>query len=91
LPIGITFGFQFWGFLGACIELFGGLSLVLGFGTRIACVFLIGMMILATQFHLKRGDSFAVYSFPLSLIVIFIGYLIMGSGNCAFDNLLFKN
>jgi putative oxidoreductase len=79
-PLGITFLPVMWGFLGAAAEFFGGIALTLGFGTRIASFALILMMIIAAAWHVMRGDEFNVYSFPLSLIVVFIYTLIMGDG-----------
>lgn len=84
-PLGITFLPVMWGFLGAMTEFVGGIALVMGLGTRIASFALIIMMSIATMWHIKNGDSFLVYSYPISLIVVFIGFLIIGGGIYSFD------
>lgn len=84
-PLNIYFLPVMWGFLGAVSEFVGGILLVLGFGTRIASVFLTVMMGIATAWHIQRGDSFMVYSFPLSLMVVFIAFIIVGSGKYSVD------
>jgi putative oxidoreductase len=83
--IGISFLPAAWGLAGACIEFFGGILLILGFYTRIACLFLIGMMIIATLWHLKRGDPFSAYSFPITLIVVFAAMFVIGAGKFSLD------
>ena len=89
-PLGIHFLPVTWGFLGAATEFFGGIALVLGLATRIASFCLIIMMLIAFLWHFKKGDSFNLYSFPLTLIVIYLGYLIIGSGKFSLDYYLFK-
>jgi putative oxidoreductase len=88
-PLGIHFLPTMWGFLGACTEFFGGIALVAGFGTRVASFCLTMMMFVATVWHLNHGDVFNVYSFPLSLIVVYIGFIMMGSGKYSADAYLF--
>src|SRR5579872_5336602 len=83
--IGISFLPVAWGLLGACIEFFGGVALILGFYTRVACLLLIAMMVIATLWHLKRGDSFPVYSFPLTLVVVFAAIFVIGAGKLSLD------
>lgn len=87
-PLGIRFWPVFWGFLGAAIEFFGGVMLTIGFATRMASFFLICMMIVATAWHIDRKDSYNVYSFPISLIVVYFVYLLIGSGPYSLDALL---
>lgn len=88
--VGIHFMPVMWGFLGACTEFFGGILLMIGFGTRIASAALTVMMIVATAWHIHRGDSFNIYSFPLSLIVVFIVFMVIGSGPYSIDSKLNK-
>lgn len=83
--LGIHFLPVFWGLACACTEFFGGVSLALGFGTRIACIFLLANMFVALKFHFSNHDSYAVYSHALTLIVIFITFFIIGSGNYSLD------
>lgn len=89
-PVGITFLPTLWGFLGACIEFFGGLALIFGLGTRIASPLLVCMMIVAFLFHRAQGDPFSTYSFSLTLVVIFIGFTLLGSGRMSLDYYLYQ-
>lgn len=84
-PLGIRFLPIVWGFLGGCSQFFGGIALALGLGTRIGSFCLIVMMIIAVLWHLKRGDPFQVYSYPLSLIFVYSTFLIIGAGNTGLD------
>lgn len=86
-PMGINFFLVVWGFLGAVTEFFGGMMLVFGLGTRIASIALVIMMIVAYVWHVSRGDSFNQSSFPLSLIFVFLFFLIVGSGKISIDSL----
>ena len=83
--IGIYFLPVAWGLAGACIEFFGGIALILGFYTRIACLFLIAMMVIATLWHLKRGDPFSAWSFPLTLIAVYAAMFVIGAGKMSLD------
>jgi putative oxidoreductase len=87
-PLGIHFLPVMWGFLGGCSEFFGGIALILGFGTRFASFALIIMMVIATAWHIKRGDSFNLYSFPLSLIFVYFAFMVIGSGPYSLENYL---
>ncbi len=89
--LGIHFWPVLWGFMAACTEFFGGFSLILGLGTRIACIPLTFTMIVAFIMHLANNDSFSVYSHALTLIVIFIGLFVIGSGTHSLDYLIFSS
>ncbi len=89
-PLGIHAFPLMWGVMGAVTEFFGGILFMLGLGTRLASVCLAFMMFVATMWHIDRGDSFQVYSHPLALMIIFLGFLIMGSGTLSVDNYLVK-
>lgn len=84
--VGITFTPTFWGFMAALSECIGGGMLVLGFGTRIAAFFMADVMIVALMMHFNQGDSFSVFSHPLSLLVVFISLLISGAGAYSIDS-----
>lgn len=86
--IGLTKLPALWGLLAASAEFFGGIALVLGFCTRIASFFLFCTMIFALLFHLNNGDSFAMYSFPLTLIVVFLSIAVIGGGSLSLDGFL---
>jgi len=85
-PLGIHFLPTMWGFLGACTEFFGGIALVLGFGTRVASFCLTMMMFVATFWHINHGDVYNVYSFPLSLIFVYFAFFLMGAEGYSFDS-----
>lgn len=84
--LGITCCPLFWGICAMLAELLGGLSLVLGFGTRLACLFLIFVMIVAACYHLNNKEGYMHYSFALSQIATFMGLLIAGSGIFSLDH-----
>lgn len=87
-PLGVYFLPVMWGFLAAVTEFFGGIALVIGLGTRIASAALIFMMFVAFMWHLHKGDPFSIYSFPLSLIIIYTAFFIIGGGSFSLDNFI---
>lgn len=88
--LGITFFPIFWGLIAACTESFGGLCLTLGFGTRIACVFMAFTMFVAVIHHIAKGDSWGYISHPFALMIVFIGLMFAGSGEYSLDAYLSK-
>ena len=84
--LGITFGAVFWGFAAACSEFFGGICLLLGLATRIAALFMAGVMLVALVFHLSKGDLFGGYVHALSLFVVVMGLVITGGGQYSLDS-----
>jgi uncharacterized membrane protein YphA (DoxX/SURF4 family) len=68
----------------------GGIMFTVGFGTRIASAANVIMMCVATAWHINKGDPFMVYSFPLTLIVVFSAYFVMGGGIVSVDSHLTK-
>lgn len=88
--LGITFFPAFWGFMAAMAEFLGGLALVLGFFTRLACFFLACTMLVAFIFHLGRGDGFSVASHALELLGVSAGLLMVGPGGISLDGLIKK-
>lgn len=89
--LGIHFLPAVWGFLGACVELFGGIAFILGLGTRIAAIFLIFMMGMALLWLLRNYEAYRVYSYPLALMLVFITFLVIGSGPWSLDSYLVLN
>jgi putative oxidoreductase len=87
-PFGIYFLPMAWGFVAAVTEFVGGIALVLGLGTRIAAFFLTIMMAVATAWHLMREDGYNVYSFPLTLIFVFLTFVLVGGGSFSVDGYL---
>lgn len=88
VPLGINFLPTLWGFLGAVTEFLGGIMFTIGFKTRVASAALTIMMIVAAAWHINRGDGYNFYSFPLTLIVVYLAYLVMGSGIISVDSYL---
>ncbi|MGB8467833.1 MAG: DoxX family protein [Candidatus Babeliales bacterium] len=88
---GIHFLPVFWGLCAALAEFLGGFALALGLCTRFAAALLLCVMVVALAYHLHNKDSFAVYSHPLTLLVVFTSFIIMGGGNYSFDTVLLFN
>ena len=82
---GISFFPAFWGFLAACVQFFGGASLILGTGTRFTSLFLIITMTVAFSMHMHNGDMFKTYAPALTLLILFIVFFIGGSGPLSYD------
>lgn len=89
-PLGIYFWPVMWGFLGAVTEFFGGIALTIGFDTRMSSLMLVLMMIVATVWHIDRGDGYNLYSFPLTLIFVYLAFFLMGGGAFSVDSYLTK-
>jgi len=88
-----NFGIYFlpvaWGFMAACAEFFGGISILLGLGTRIGAFFIVCVMIVALVMHITNGDPFwSVWSFPLMLLVFALVLIVMGGGKFSLDHYL---
>ena len=83
--LGIHFAHTFWGFAAACAEALGGLSLIAGFGTRISAGVMGFVMFVAFVMHYTKGDAWTTLSHPLSLFVVFIALVVMGSGRYSLD------
>jgi putative oxidoreductase len=90
VPLGIHFLPTVWGFAAACTEFFGGIALILGLKTRLVSALLTFMMFVATMWHLSNGDPYKAYSFPLTLIVIFITFMLIGGGPLSIDHCIHK-
>ena len=78
-----------WGFLAAVSEAIGGQLLAFGLFFRIACIMLLGTMIVAAAMHILKGDDFNAYSHALESAFLFIGLLFAGPGKYSVDQLLF--
>lgn len=79
---GIHFAPTFWGFMAGFSEGVGGLFLILGLGVRIFAALLSYTMLVAVMMHWGKGDSFQVFSHPLSLAIVFLSLAISGGGCC---------
>lgn len=89
-PLGITFFYTFWGFMAAVTEFFGGIALVLGLGMRVVNALLVISMIVAAHWHIQKGDSYMIYSFALTLIVVHTAFFIIGGDHYSLDYYLFN-
>lgn len=76
--LGIHFAPVFWGICAMLSEFVGGILLTVGFGVRLATPFMAFVMVVATVYHMKKGDSYGYISFPLSQLLIFICLFIAG-------------
>lgn len=88
--IGISFAPSFWGFLAVAAEFGGGLAVALGLFTRIGAAGAAFTMFIATLVHYNGGDGFNKYSHPLELMVVFLAFMLAGSGPFSIDSLLRK-
>lgn len=87
--VGIHFAPAFWGFLAAAAEAVGGQLLAIGLFFRVACVFLLGTMLMATIMHLSSGDEFNAYSHALESAILFLSLAFIGPGKFSVDQMLF--
>lgn len=83
--VGITFYPVFWGFLAAVTEFFGGILFTLGLATRFCAFFMAFVMFIATMMHYMTGDPFTMYSNPLALLIVFVGFIFAGGGRYSID------
>ncbi len=82
---GITAWPMAWGLAATASEFLGGLCLVLGFGTRIATFFMCNVMIVAFRYHMAHGDPYQIFSYPLTMLTVLVGFLIAGGGLYSLD------
>ena len=78
--LGITLLPAAWGLAAALSETLGGLLLALGFGFRIACIFLAVTMAVATLMHLRQGDGLPGASHALESCILFLSLILIGPG-----------
>lgn len=83
--LGITFWPLLWGVAAAASEFFGGLSLVLGLGIRLACLFLAANMFVAITHHFAEGDPFQLWAFPVVCMTVLAALFITGAGRYSYD------
>ncbi len=81
-PLGVTFGYPVWGFLAACAEFFGGVSLVVGLLVRPFALLMLLTMVAAVQFKLSRGES---WMHPAEMGIVALSIFIAGSGRLALN------
>lgn len=83
--LGIHFFPMFWGLMAALTEFLGGICFTTGFFTRFAALFMAFSMFVAIIMHIKKGDPWGYLSHPLALIILFIGFIFIGSGYFSLD------
>ena len=81
-PAGVA---KVFGFLAALSEFGGGICLILGFFFRPACILLACTMAVALAVHVTKGDSFAVYSHPLKMLILFVSLVFIGPGKISIE------
>jgi len=85
---GITWGYLWWGYAAALTELCGGAAFALGVYTRLACIPLAWLLIVAIRFHLQNNDQFTKWSFACMCLCIVISFFIAGSGMYSVDHII---
>lgn len=85
---GITWGYLWWGYAAALTELLGGLMFALGLYTRIACLPLAWLLIVAIRFHLQNNDPFTKWSFACICLCIVAALFVAGSGTYSLDHVI---
>jgi putative oxidoreductase len=86
--LGIHFAPTFWGFLAALAEFGGGILLLAGFLTRLACAFLFIDMFVATSMHLGNGQGLAIASHAIECGIVFLSLILIGPGRFSIDAML---
>jgi Predicted membrane protein len=84
--LGITFAPAFWGFMAACAEFLGGLLIMLGLGTRIACAFVTFTMMVAVTMKLATGGGLFGASQAIENGIVYISLFIAGPGKYSLDH-----
>ena len=89
--VGIGFAPVFWGFMASCSEFFGALLLIFGLFSRPALAFMSFTMFIATVMLISSGQSYAVFSHPLKMVVVFLSLILIGPGRFSLDSKLSKS
>jgi len=88
-PLGVTFAFQVWGFLGALTLTAGGAFTAVGIVFRPGVVFLALTSAIGAHMVYSQGQDIGPsamgpgYGYALAGVVVFLGLLITGSGEYA--------
>lgn len=83
--VGITFWPVVWGFLCAVVETFGGFMLIIGLAFRPVCLLLIIDLLVATFYHLGKGEGIMGASHAIEDAIMFAGLLFLGPGKYSAD------
>jgi putative oxidoreductase len=73
------------GFLVALVETVAGLLLILGYYFRVACILLIGTMMINLNYHYSLHHTFRDYSYAVEAMVIFFSLILIGPGRHSVD------
>jgi putative oxidoreductase len=85
--LGISFAPEFWGFMAAFAEFFGGILIILGLFFVPANILLAFTMFVAALRHIMDGDPLGRVAYPLEMLAVFIGLLFIGPGKYSLDYL----
>jgi len=83
--LGIHFLPIVWGFLSAITETVGGLLVLLGFGFRPVCIFLVINLIVAAIFTYAVSGNFGDATHAIEDAIIFAGLFLIGPGVYSID------
>jgi putative oxidoreductase len=86
--LGIHFGHRAFGVMAGLSEAGGGLLILLGLFTRLACLPMIFTMVVATTMHLKHGQGFGGAAHAIEDGVALLALLITGAGRYSLDHKL---
>jgi len=70
--LGISFGFLFWWIMAGIAEFVWGIALALGYKTRIAAIFIVFVMVVATIGHLSATEWMLAEMGPFMAIMVWI-------------------
>lgn len=85
--VGFSFAPAFWGLMAALAESLGGLCLLTGFYFRLAMIFLVIDMIVASSYHFAAGQGLAMASHAIEDAFMFLGLIFIGPGKYTLPNL----
>lgn len=88
--VGITFAPEFWGFMSAFSEFFGGILLFIGLLFRPAMLLLVINMAVAFASTYARTGTISQSAWPLEILTLMVALFIIGPGKYSLDQLLFK-
>jgi putative oxidoreductase len=88
--VGITFAPEFWGFMSAFAEFFGGILLFLGLLFRPAMILLVINMAVAFASTYTRTGTISQSAWPLEILTLMVALFIIGPGKYSLDQLIFK-
>jgi putative oxidoreductase len=82
--LGIRFAPEFWGFMAGLSEMGGGILIILGLFFRLACIFPLLVMAVATHMQLTTNGMLAA-SQPIEDGILFLSLIFIGPGKYSLD------